>query len=659
MGSSYVVGDVVATPGVMQKWLAKLPGVATASPVMFSAEPVPLNRAALVTAYKACGYSDAKAGQLADSLKPRAVYLGAGATESGLTLIFGPPGGTELSPLNDAVMRKALGRSPGKMYEMYSNEHTLIKPPVTVYHHHLGIDRFGWRTNLEGAFGGIVGSTGGYLEGGQLITGGSHTVGAGNVDSIKARAGWNGHALLGWTQSGLGGRVFGPDYPNANAIDASGLTHLLACGEVGPCIVWKSGSSSTLYVMDALSPVSTNRATDYTATGNAITRIFHSSASSYSMGSAVADAAQPFVLRVPFVSNPLPAHRNGWASGVEWPKPSMTFASNADAFIADRMLNGMTGARNFALAYGKVFDHGSLGSRYPFPMASIRFGYVWGLPGDFDVIQWVCDTVTGASPSSEKVVFSLKSAHADYRKDVLARLYPLQLSALTDDQRTRTRAMWAELPEGLVYRTAYIPSGLRYPEGVSYDKTKVYLDAERGDVSFGDTLYDNVDDTSPPLTYDALGALSLVAIQKGNNRFTTVPLTSDHESQVVAATISFSREGGVVVASIGGKSADAAAAQLQLKAGATPTFVAPLTDAEVATEFFEVATWAALVDILDTADVADYCVEEVVCTGDLMFDCCSQDQLARAIPLLLGFERGRTSACVGFTLVGVAPTEII
>lgn len=658
MGGPFVVGDVVASGAVMQKWLAKLPGVSTGSPVMFSPEPVPLDRAALIAAYKNCGYSDAKASQLANTLEPRPVYIGAGATDDGFTLVFGPVGGDSISPLNDETMRAALHRNPNKVYEIVSTEHSLISAPVTVYHHNIGVERFGWRTNLEGAFGGVIHSTNGYLEYGATQTGTSEPVGVGTIEGIRARAGWNGHMLIGWFTNNLSGEVFGQDLPEATAFMGSGVTHALACGEVGPCIIRKEGSGEQLYIMDAKSPISVTQTAGHSVTINVVNRVFHTSASSYAYGTAVRDETSPFILRVPFRWDVPPVHINGWANDAAIGAPNMTFVSNTDAVITGAMLERMTGPKAFASAYGKILDHGSLGSRYPFPMTSIRFGYVWGLPSDFDIIQWVCDSAVGAGTDSPKVVFNLRSAHADYKKDVLAKLYPLQLAALTADQRTRTQAMWAELPEGLTYRTAYVPGGLKYPEGLSYDKTKVYTDAARGDVSFGETLYDNVDDTSPPLTYDALGALSLVAIQKGNNRFTTVPLTSDHDSQVVAATISFSREGGVIVASVGGESADAATAQLQLKAGAAPTFVG-VTEAEVAVEFFEVATWAALLDILDTADVSDYCVEEVVCTGDLMFDCCSQDQLARAIPLLLGFERSRTSACVGFTLVGVAPVETI
>lgn len=649
LAAANTVGDMQPFAGAIQRWACKLPGVSTARPIIFARGKRTVDTASLVNAYRSCGYGINRATELAASVKPRPVYLSTGRSKTEMTIVFGPEGGEAVSPINDLTMRRTLARDNKKFTELLvrlseDKKHVGFVPP----------DSLGWLTQCEGAISGCTFTD----------------VAAASLPPdlpylpagfAQPRTGWNGSALYGF-HSVKDGQIWGPQSPDFEQAVFHGMGVFPATAQVAAGFYLHPWApASKLAVVDGLSLLP--GAVEATDQSQDVNRPFNTNGHGFNFGFGV-PTDDPRVTRLTFAHRPpgvgvintdgvLKGISSGSAPWRNYAGPGILWKSAAAA------VDDADTVRAFASKYSVVVNDGSWGSYHPFPTATFLFGYAWGLPNELDVIQWLVTDSCLANFSTGAVLFDVVQATGDYRKGALERLYGP--SSMIDNEQKRAYATeaLAGVPPELIFRTTYVPRGLNYPSSGDYTTSKAYLDAARGGSSLGDALFDDPDDEKPPMTYDALGALSLVAIRNRNNVAFTSALTGAFEDDVTVAAVTFSRgTDGVVVATVGDQNVGVADTQIMLKQGAKSTFEGVLEN-EVAVEFFEVPTWAALMNTLDDADTGSYAVDEMVNSADLMFDMSSDDHLKRCLPLLLGFKRDMVSGAIASTLLGVTSPVVM
>lgn len=297
-------------------------------------------------------------------------------------------------------------------------------------------------------------------------------------------------------------------------------------------------------------------------------------------------------------------------------------------------------------------DVNAVGSVFPFPCASRLIGYCVGLPHDtgIHVIE-----IEGTTNVTDAVIARVSLSLIDYTGACYKKMFPV--ASLPQAAQADALLKLSELPNDVWFRTAIIPAGLKYGS-VSYDSTVIARDASRADGSLDELFYELTDD-SPSQNYTALGALSLVAISKKKNDIVTVALAADDADFVSPSAIAFSRNGsGVIVATQNGFSIGSGEALVSIKTGASYS-VAGVTLDETAIAFFLLPSWAAVLEtVAQGAEDHVYRIDEHVCTSDLRFDG-SDDQLARAMPLLLGFDQYKFSSTIASIGLGVQFGELL
>lgn len=294
-----------------------------------------------------------------------------------------------------------------------------------------------------------------------------------------------------------------------------------------------------------------------------------------------------------------------------------------------------------------------LGSFYPFPLASQRIGYVVGFGNQHGPLMLEVDRFSVKDDVIDCVVAwgSIDFTGADYK-----RMFPVE--TLPENKRADAAASLAGLPDDVWFRTVLLGTGLNYPSGITYADTMIAVDVERAGASLDELLFDALEDGSPAVTYNALGAKSLVAITKGKHSVVTTVLAKDESSFVSQVKVTFMRVDGVITAIQGGYALGSGEALVAIRTGAPYEFTSPLTADEVAIGFFAVPNWTALIDVADaTAAARAYLIDENQNTSDLRFNV-SDDETARAIPLLLGFDRADFSQIAGSLVFGVTKPEL-
>lgn len=286
------------------------------------------------------------------------------------------------------------------------------------------------------------------------------------------------------------------------------------------------------------------------------------------------------------------------------------------------------------------------GSTLPFAYVTARVGYIVGLPGFGGVIMMEFDNlvVDGVTATADLVWSTVDITGADWK-----RMYPA--SSLPPEAEAVWAGKIAELPNDFKFRVAYVPTGLDY-KSRDYEETIMAVDVVRTGSTLDELFFDSPDDDKPPVSYAALGALSLQEIAKKRNRFVAIALDGAAGDFVSTVAITFSRETGLVVAKQDTVNLDSGEALVAIRAGAATTF-SGVTSNEVAVEFFNLANWAAVLTMIeDQAESYHYLIDENRNSHELAFTG-TDDELARCLPLLLGFPTTQFAAGVGVQTLGL------
>lgn len=292
----------------------------------------------------------------------------------------------------------------------------------------------------------------------------------------------------------------------------------------------------------------------------------------------------------------------------------------------------------------------SAGSFFPFPLSSTLIGYVWGLPSRPDVIVWegTPDQIDG------KDVIRISRAYGDLNTDDYKALYPV--ASLPTEQQAEMQAKMDDLPPHVKFRVGVFPAGLSYGT-LKYDETKLAAGIRKAGSVLDDLLFDHLDESKPPIGYGSLGAQSLRRIDKRQHVAVAIAISGDSGDLVSLATVTFARVEGVVTATQGGFEIDAGEAMIAIRSGAPSSFTAPVTQDEAAAEFFLLPSWADVMSFEEEEQSVDYLVDENTISNELLFDLADDDERARVLPLLLGFERNDFAVTVGSVLLGALPHE--
>lgn len=290
---------------------------------------------------------------------------------------------------------------------------------------------------------------------------------------------------------------------------------------------------------------------------------------------------------------------------------------------------------------------------FPYPMITSRIGYVTGFPTAGGPIMIELESF---APTDSGLDCSVSWSSIDYRGSDYKRLFPV--ATLPADKRALVEGRLGSLPDGLWFRSALVPGGVDYEPGQDYEGTRLARDVSKVGSTLGELLFDDPSDGKPPVPYDALGALSVREVKKGRNTMFTVVLAADQSSFVSVAEITFSRAERKVIATQEGTTISSGQAAVALRVGAPASFVAPLTNDEVAVDFFLLPNWLAVTGDPSTEGQArDYLVDENLNSNDLRFDLDS-DERARGLPLLLGFSRFEFSNIAAPLSLGLTGGEL-
>lgn len=297
-------------------------------------------------------------------------------------------------------------------------------------------------------------------------------------------------------------------------------------------------------------------------------------------------------------------------------------------------------------------DSFALGTYYPMPMVSQQVGWITGFGNDHGPVMI---EVAELGVAGNNIDIVTEWASLDIRREDFLRLFPS--TTLPADKKATVDASFSTLPANIWFRSILLGKGLKYPESTDYTTTVLAKDVTRVGSTLDELLFDSLEDNGPAVSYESLGARSLVAISKGKNAFVALVLASDDATFVSQLQITFSKSGAEIVATQNGYPLDSGQAFVALKTGAPYTF-SGVTQDEVAISFFKMVSWAALTAALAEASVARaYIVDENQNSNDGRFNL-SDDETARAIPLLLGFSRHEFSVITGSLILGVTKPEL-
>lgn len=294
-----------------------------------------------------------------------------------------------------------------------------------------------------------------------------------------------------------------------------------------------------------------------------------------------------------------------------------------------------------------------VGSSLPLALVSKRVGWVTGFPHDTGPIMLeIAEIAASATVNDLKVSWSsVDLTGAQYK-----RLFPV--ATLPSDKQEAVSATLTELSDTVWFRTAMNPRGFTYADGMSYDQTQLAVDVKKADGSLDELFFEALDAELPPVSYLSLGAKSKVAIAKGRNTFITTVLAADAYTFVSTTPINFVKTNGTIYATQNSLNLTNGEALIAVKSGAPVTTAAPLTLEEVAVGFFLMPTWAAVIATAEeTGEARRYLVDENANSNDLRFNY-SSDETARALPLLLGFDRFDFSCISGPLALGITTPEL-
>lgn len=297
-------------------------------------------------------------------------------------------------------------------------------------------------------------------------------------------------------------------------------------------------------------------------------------------------------------------------------------------------------------AFGPLARTAKCGSWFPFPLTSRRIGYVHGLPSKLGVIVW---SGTPVPLSATELGVEIRVAYTDVTGEVYKELYPID--TLPPDKQGVIQTAWNELPDDIQFRVGLFPGGLKYGT-VTYDETKLARDIERANDVLDTLLFDSIEDDKPPVGYGSLGAKSLVAITKKRNVAAAIVLNAAGEGLVSPAPLSIESIEGEMVIFQGGYQLTEGEAMIVIRSGGTVSFGPGITADLAAQTLFGLPTWSDVVNFEEGAESRDYVVDENTLTDELQFDVATDDEKARALPLILGFDRADFAYAVASSLSG-------
>lgn len=622
-------------------------GANTYSPVFVTQSDDALSRDAIVQALVASGIGNTRAGAMATAMAPRPVYVGSNG-KGGHSLVFGPAGSNELSPLNDAKMRSLLSRPSDAFYGDVKT--SLVAGSELI------VGQYGWSGNCDFGRGGRVSTHPKYPESPADLA---------CPDLPGHRAGWNGYVIIDSLDFWLDAP---PELLTAAAVNNVQLlqwnhVEFAASGSTGPALVWL-GEGGNVFVIDGKSPVldpqdSGPRAeiTSRVSTMWEVGASRSGASTLFECGATGTAAGANGPTRLPFRyrgDSAVGQHGDlGWG-GRYAPAWSRTLSDGGFRKSAAPLVSALGNAALGTALANEAQD--TIGSFFPFPMTTVRVGYAWGLPTDFDLICWLIDK---QAVQGDVLQLKVSAAYTDYGKDCLSKMLEVvETDANSAAVKARRDVALADLPPDIAYRSAIHDRGLNYKSG-TYRDSRLVRDMVAHGGQLSDLLFDNVDDGKPAFTYEALGALCDVAIREKRNRACTVPLVGEPDSAVKAVPLNFSRSGGVVTCAQGEEEILVGSAFMLVGLGVPTSFASPLTKDEVAVEYFKVANWVALENATSARSSTEYCMDEAVGSCELLFDACNDDSVARVLPLLLGWDRHPASSVATCLLLGATPVKTL
>lgn len=288
------------------------------------------------------------------------------------------------------------------------------------------------------------------------------------------------------------------------------------------------------------------------------------------------------------------------------------------------------------------------GSVFPFPIMGRRIGWALGLP--HETTCFVYEIGGSSLDSLGQIIADCDYAYADITGAAYKQMYPV--STLPAAARAEVEERLNELPNDYPFRVVYSAAGFKYPEGMRYDETTLARDISKAGEELDAITFDDPDPGRPAVGYGSLGARSEAAISRGSNRLLAFALIPEDYDFVDLGPIVFKKTTGVAVATRGGLEIDAGDATIAIRSGASYTFEG-VTNDEVAQQLFSLATWAAyLATFAEGSERHWYRVDENICLTDGTL-VGTPDETARALPLVLGFDRQAFAGAVASGLRGL------
>lgn len=270
----------------------------------------------------------------------------------------------------------------------------------------------------------------------------------------------------------------------------------------------------------------------------------------------------------------------------------------------------------------------------PYPLVTNRVGYVVGLPHEHSWFMMEFSDLetklkvpgTGLYPT--KVCAAVSGA-------VFKRLFPLDTITVPSD-KTSAESSLAEIPDDLEIRATWIPEGIKYGT-VDVDQTVAAVDMAKAGESIDAIEFAMVEDGTKTITYGAMAGVASRAISKKKNAY-AVFFAEGVMSDLSIGRVKFIKEGGSIMVRDANDGALASHdAQLRIRMGATVSFTG-CTEDEVAQIVFGFPTWQAMMEV-GSGNKGSYSFDETALTDGGLFATTNDDELARIIPLVIGYDR--------------------
>lgn len=343
----------------------------------------------------------------------------------------------------------------------------------------------------------------------------------------------------------------------------------------------------------------------------------------------------------------------GWAVPFNWsfklhatpPVGSLAEAYHLQAQAMITTARAVTGLEFPSTGY-------DVGSAAPFAFLTRQVGWATGLA--HEVPFYIMD-LTETTLGDQGVIVTDAWVAQDLPSGSIAKLFPAWNAP--EAARPSVIAAYSDLDPNVWFRVASSLRGFTYGN-IRFDGTTLALDASRAESSLDDILFDDLEDDKPAISYESLGARSLLTISDKRNRSVCIPLISEASPLASRADITFTISGEVVSATQNGAEIDAGEAQIAIRVGAKAIF-SGVTPSVVATTFFGMPTWDA-VAIPEGAQAEGhmYSLDEAALTVDGRF-ITTDDARARALPILLGWGQDKFASAVASTAFGVYNPEIL